>query len=156
MAKKHSKKTPKSRAWDWCSKYVRLEEAIEYCKKYQIDTTQFNRIEDLPVKCCTCGKVKSWIYMDCGHFVSRGLGGRSGVYFDRRNLHAQSKDCNAWEQGAPEEYEKFMLEKYGQDVIDELRRKDKIPHRISDVEYYAMAELYKQEFSKLKQMLKEK
>ena len=59
--------------------------------------------------------------MDAGHFISRGMGGSSGVYFDERNIHAQCKPCNAWKQGAPHEYEQFMLDKYGQGVIDELR-----------------------------------
>lgn len=105
----------------WCSRYIRLKEALEYCKEKGIDITQFNRIEDLPAKCCDCNEVKSWIYMDAGHYIGRGLGGGSGVYFDERNIHAQAKRCNLSNQNR-DEYEKFMLKKYGQDVIDELER----------------------------------
>ncbi len=113
----------KKKASDWMSRYCRLRDAIEYCRKHGVDITQFNRSEDLIVKCCSCGAVKSWVRMDGGHFIGRGIGGSSGVYFDERNNHAQCGSCNAFKQGAPKEYEEFMLLKYGQDTIDELRLK---------------------------------
>lgn len=141
--------TPKKKAWYWCSRYIRLRDALSYCKKMGIDISQFSRVEDLPVKCCTCGVVKSWIRMDAGHFISRGMGGGSGVYFDERNIHAQSKDCNAWKQGSPEEYRKFIIEKYGQGVLDELNIKHHIPGRMGTMEFQILEQHYKDEYKKL-------
>ena len=122
----------KKKAWDWCSKYIRLRDALE----------NGSSADAKYCSCCTCGKVNLRSEMDAGHFISRGMGGSSGVYFDERNIHAQCKPCNAWKQGAPHEYEQFMLDKYGQDVIDELHwlhkngsYKGKLP---------AIAEMYKQ------------
>jgi 5-methylcytosine-specific restriction endonuclease McrA len=86
-AKKKRGKTPKEKAWKACSRYIRLRDAIAYCLKHGIDLTQFNRPEDIIGKCCTCGKVKSWIYLQAGHWKGRDLGGKSGTYFDERNIH---------------------------------------------------------------------
>ena len=112
-------KTAKKEAWEWCSKYIRLRDAIEYQNKYP--ETPFGY-----VKCCTCPRIIIWNKnCDAGHFISKSRGGLSGVYFDERNIHAQCKDCNGFHQGKQEVYLEFMLEKYGQDVVDKLHWLDK-------------------------------
>jgi len=112
--------TPKKKAWQWCSKYIRLRDAIEYQEKHP----------DVPfgyLQCCTCNHIVVYDKnCDAGHFISRGSRGGSGVYFDERNIHGQCKSCNAWHQGRQEVYREFMLEKYGQKVIDELEVLDRI------------------------------
>ena len=112
-------KTAKKEAWEWCSKYIRLRDAIAYQKKYP----------DVPfgyVKCCTCNRIVIWNKnCDAGHFIPKSRGGLSGVYFDERNIHAQCKDCNGFHQGKQAVYKEFMLEKYGQDVIDKLEFLDR-------------------------------
>ena len=143
----------KQLAWKWCSRYCRLRDALEYCKEVGIDTGQFARIEDIPVKCCTCNIVKAWIYIDAGHYISRGSGGSSGVYFDERNIHAQSKDCNAFKQGAPIEYKKYMLNRYGQDVITDLEFKHHIPLQGGELAMKAMQVYYSDKFKELKERL---
>ncbi len=141
--------SPKKKASDACSRYIRLRDALKYCDKMSIDISQFSRPEDLPVKCCTCGIVKSWIYMDAGHFISRGSGGSSGVYFDERNIHAQSKDCNAWKQGSPDEYREFIIEEYGQEVLDELNLKHRIPIDLGSFAMIAIERYYKERYKEL-------
>lgn len=112
-------KTAKKAAWEWCSKYIRLRDAIAFQNEYP----------DVPfgyVKCCTCPKII--IYnknCDAGHYISKGSRGMSGVYFDERNIHAQCKDCNGFHQGRQTVYHEFMLEKYGQDIIDQLEFLDR-------------------------------
>ena len=108
-------KTAKQKAWDWCSKYIRLRDAIEYQKKYpDVDLGW--------VKCCTCDRIiHIWENADAGHFISKSRGGMSGVYFDERNINTQCKICNGFNQGRYHEYELFMKDKYGQDVIDWLK-----------------------------------
>ena len=111
--------TAKKKAWTWCSKYIRLRDAIEHQKNNPEEP--FGN-----VKCCTCGRVTIWNKnTDAGHFISKSSRGGSGVYFDERNIHAQCKDCNGFNQGKPHEYEFFMVDKYGQDVVDMLRYLDK-------------------------------
>ena len=139
----------KKKASTAMSRFIRLRDAIEYCKKHGIDMSQFNRPEDLPCKCCTCGVVRSWVDMDGGHFISRGHGGGSGVYYDERNEHCQCRKCNRFDGGSPYRYRDFMLEKYGQAVIDELRLKDKIPLNSRDLPMQAMAIFYKEKYDEL-------
>ncbi len=138
--------TPKKKAWKECSRYCRLRDALAYCKLMRIDISQFARIEDAPVKCCTCQTVKSWVYMDAGHFISRGLGGASGVYFDERNINTQCKRDNAFKQGRPEVYYEFMLARYGQDVIDTLKVLDKLTKKDN---YLIIGQAYKEMYEDL-------
>jgi len=139
----------KKKANTWCSKYIRLRDALSYCKEYGIDTGQFIRPEDIIGRCCTCGTVKSWLRMDAGHFKGRGLGGGSGTYFDERNIHLQCKQCNAFRGGAPKEYLEFMLGKYGQEIVDEIELKHHTPLDSSDLAMLAMAQYYKEKYNEL-------
>ncbi len=139
----------KKKASTAMSRYIRLRDALEYCKEHGIDLSQFNRPEDIIGKCCTCGKVKSWIRMDMGHWKGRGLGGGSGTYFDSRNCHLQCKRCNGFEGGRPTEYGEFILDKYGQDVFDELTLKHRIPLNSKDLAMKAMEIHYKQKYDEL-------
>lgn len=68
--------------------------------------------------CVTCGKRHPWNtnLMDAGHF----LAGRSNsILFEPTNIHPQCKWCNRT-GGRPQEYRKFMLSAYGQQVVDGL------------------------------------
>jgi len=112
--------TPKQRAWQWCSKYCRLRDAIEYQKQYpEVDLGW--------VKCSTCNRI---VHIkknaDAGHCINRGSRGASGVYFDERNISTQCKICNAFEGGRQAEHEKYIIRKYGQKVLDELYVLDRI------------------------------
>lgn len=144
--------TSKEKAWKWCSKYIRLRDALAYCKSIGIDPRAY-RVEDLPIICCTCSRVRSFRQIDAGHFISRGSGGGSGVYFDERNIHSQCKSCNNFHQGQALDYLDFMKEKYGQEVIDELRKLDKIIRRKGSVELTAIAEYYKNAYHELLESL---
>lgn len=140
--------TAKKRAWSWCSRYIRLRDALAYCKSIGIDPRAY-MVEDLPIICCTCGRVRSFRQIDAGHFISRGSGGGSGVYFDERNIHGQCKNCNSFHQGRALEYLDFMKEKYGQKVIDELRRKDKLVCRRRSDDYMGITLYYKAAYNEL-------
>lgn len=141
--------TPKSKASAAFSRYIRLRDALEYCQEHGIDTGQFARPEDILGMCCTCGTVKAWLRMDTGHFKGRGMGGGSGTYFDERNVHLQCKRCNGFEGGRVQDYEKFIIEKYGQGVLDELNIKHRVPGRMGTMEFQILEQYYKDEYRKL-------
>jgi len=141
--------TPKAKASKAMSRYVRLRDAIAYCKEYNIDLRQFSKPEDIIGKCSTCGTVKAWLYMDAGHWKTRGMGGSSGAYFMPENVHLQCKRCNAFESGRPTEMENYIREKYGDDIVSDITLQHHIRQRRSGVEYAAMEELYKQEYKQL-------
>ena len=131
------------------SRFVRLRDAIEYCRRHDIDMTQFSRPEDIIGECVTCGAVKSWIRMDAGHYKSRGLGGGSGVYFDQRNVFLQCKRCNAFEGGRPQKMKEHIISKYGVKAIGELERKDRIPLNTRPLAMLAMERFYKEKYEAL-------
>ena len=139
----------KKTAWDWCSKYIRLRDAIEFQNSHPEVPLGY-------VACCTCGAVKRWQEGDAGHWINRGHGGMSGVYFDERNIHFQCKTCNGGllrgtmriAPGAvAAAYDDFMLTKYGLKVIEELHWLDinqSYRHKL-----YGIAEMYKQMYFSL-------
>jgi len=132
-----------------CSRYIRLRDALDYCKRMRIDISQFNSIKDLPVQCCTCEKVKSWPRMQAGHYFGRGLGGSSGAYFDERNINTQCGQCNCFKGGNIQVYTEFMREKYGQEVIDQLRIKHHCVKKWTDLDFIPLGKFYKDAYNEL-------
>jgi hypothetical protein len=67
--------------------------------------------------CCSCGALKHWKDLQCGHFVSR-------VYLSTRwlplNCHPQCSACNVLRRGNAIGYAQFMLKAYGYDIFDNL------------------------------------
>lgn len=141
-------KTVKEKAWEWCSKYIRHRDALEYQVKYP-------EVDFGWVKCCTCPKI---IHIkknaDAGHYIDRGSGGLSGVYFDERNIHTQCKPCNAGfyvgrkRPDVKKAYDEFMLERYGQETIDLLRFLDKNQSYKYKIKVIGL--MYKEMFNELK------
>lgn len=134
----------KATAWKWCQKYIKLRDAI---KDHLDPDFQF-------VRCRTCGKILTRGTEDCqaGHFISRGMGGSSGVYWSEENIHTQCSRENRYNQGSPKEFEEFMLREYSQETIDKLRFLHK-SHSYKKMDIGIIGEQYKQAYQKL---LKEK
>ena len=75
---------------------------------------QFGRCQ-----CCTCGKIANYKDMHSGHF----LGGRTNsIVFREDNLHPQCPRCNHYLSGNLKAYQEYMLNKYGPEKVDELKR----------------------------------
>ena len=121
----------KAEAWIWCSLYIRLRDSVNG--------------EWGP--CCDCKKPVLIKYADAGHYIGRGSGGGSGVYFDERNIHLQAKQCNLSNQNR-DGYRKFMLKEYGQKVIDELELKHRT-HNYTLMELEGLKLYYKQAYEEI-------
>jgi hypothetical protein len=122
--KKKTVKKLKETCWIHCSIYNRRKDA---------DWRGY-------VVCCTCGDVRQWDEVDAGHF----LGGRTnGILFDDRGIHAQCKRCNGFRGGEQAKYEKFMLKRYGQKVVDELYKLRDGNKTFSEKELEEKIETYK-------------
>ncbi len=100
MKQKHS--TVKKRLWALVSLYIR--------RKYSDDNGYCS--------CVTCGATKPYKQMQAGHFVPKKKG--NAVYFVEENIHPQCYQCNINLGGYGAMYNKFMLDTYGQEKIDEL------------------------------------
>jgi hypothetical protein len=127
------------------SKYILLRDAIEDVEESRLSNDSLFEY----VLCRTCGKPLPRIGSNsqAGHFVPKGNGGKSGVYYDERNVHCQCYNCNEWLEGNRLEYNDYMLRMFGQDVIDELRLKDKLPRPHKIDEYGIM---YREKLKELK------
>jgi len=131
----------------WCSLYIRLRDAIEYNRQFREDITGVDPI-NLVAACVTCGQIKQWILMEAGHYIGRSSKGQSGVYFDERNIHIQCEQCNKG-LDVKNEYENYMLGRYGQKVIDELHEKDKEIRKRGRDELMAFALHYQELYHQL-------
>ena len=79
-------------------------------------------VRDVNEPCCTCRTTNPNIKYDTGHFFTRAS--RPDIRFELTNLAKQcSVRCNQHGSGMRNEYEKFIIEKYGQDHLDWLTLK---------------------------------
>lgn len=112
--KKQTVSSLKKLVWKDFSKYIRLRDCLE-------TTGTLTK-----GKCVTCHKVFPFEDLQAGHFIA----GRSGEnLFDERGCYAQCKVCNVFNHGNLEEYYPFMLKRWGEEVIEELKREKRTPKR---------------------------
>ena len=71
-------------------------------------------------KCVTCDARFPWndLRINAGHFVSRKC--RTTIFMFV-NCHPQCVNCNKHLGGNAAVYERFMVEKYGQEAVDDLK-----------------------------------
>ena len=123
-SKRDSISSLKKKAWNLLSKAIRLEAADK------------NGI----CKCVTCDQKKPWKEIQAGHLVS---GRTNGVLFDERGIFPQCYACNVCRQGMGAEYTLFIIENYGQGLVDELIQKRRETVRFTKTELKEMIEGYK-------------
>jgi len=80
--------------------------------------------------CITCPKHLHWKEGDAGHYISRS---KKAILYDERNVNLQCKGCNI--TGEPQLYRKALIQKYGEEVVDELES------RIHEIKQFKVAEL---------------
>ena len=118
----------KGDVWDLFSEYVRRSEANAdgYCK------------------CCSCGKIDHWKNMQAGHYIH-------GTSFSIPELvHSQCPICNGYGHGNLVLYKEYMLNLYGQKMLDRLEFLAKRPHIYSEFELKKLKELYAEKIEGLK------
>ena len=91
-------------------------------------------------KCVTCGDWKPWKEQQAGHFVP---GRSNGVLFDERNTHVQCYACNVRKHGNLLPYYDFMEEKFGKEIIAELRMLARVPKQMKHHDYEELYLKYK-------------
>jgi len=79
--------------------------------------------------CCSCNHsfMVRGHKLHAGHYYSAGHNG--AIEFDERNVNGQCDRCNTHLHSNALEYQKFMLKKYGQSVLDELEQKRNLPFK---------------------------
>lgn len=69
--------------------------------------------------CFTCGRQAHGSAYHAGHFIPDAVGGVL-LRYDERNIHGQCFNCNINLGGFGAMYSKKMIERYGQETVDEL------------------------------------
>lgn len=136
----------------------RRVETAKLRKKAIADFNRMIRIEaandDGICMCVTCGKHFRWDAgikeAHTGHFVA---GSTNSVVFDERNAHPQCSHCNYYLSGNQEVYTQFMVDTYGQDVVDELRAARHKAKKLYRCDYVAMRKEYKARIKKQQERL---
>lgn len=104
MLRKRRKGTSKHKAWDAFSKFIRQREADE----------------NGMAACFTCGSVKHYKEMDCGHYVPKSVS--LALRFDERNNNIQCVGCNQFRHGNLTQYALALKRKYGETILEDLDR----------------------------------
>ena len=105
MKKKPRKlKSLKDEAWKWFSIWVRSNTA-DFADN---------------VQCYTCPKKVNWRYnCDAGHYR------HDSHDYDPRNVKPQCKDCNMGGKGRADNFYLHLIQEYGLEVAEELRKRAK-------------------------------
>lgn len=65
-------------------------------------------------RCITCGRIRDWKYLDCGHYIKRQY---KAVRFNEINCNAQCKPCNGFDQGSDTKYRAALVKMYGEERV---------------------------------------
>lgn len=105
------------------------------------------------VECVTCGVLGFWREMDCGHFVKRQ---HRATRWDERNASTQCRRDNHFMGGRQDDFAKAIIEKYGQEVFEELMQKKYQTFKVTRAYLEEMIDRYKQLNSELDKRLPRK
>lgn len=119
-----------TKLWNVFSKFIRLRDSDK----------------DGNCKCITCGLVRHWTKMDCGHGIPRQ---HKATKFSELNNHAQCKRCNGFEGGKREVYKEEVDKRYGAGTWDKLELASRMTFKRTQYEIDTMTEFYKQEVKRL-------
>lgn len=126
----------KKRAWNVFSEYIRLRDCL---------ATTGAPFES---KCVTCENFipNSKGRLHAGHWISRV---NNATLFDERNCFAQCAHCNLFNEGSKPEFSKFILDKFGQKVYDDMITLSKTTKRFTIEELQELIQVYKQKIKEL-------
>ncbi len=97
--------------------------------------------------CFTCGAIRYYKNMDCGHGIPRQ---HMATKYNEQNNHAQCKACNGFEAGNQAKYKEAVNKKYGPGTWDYLTLMSRTRAKLGMFEFSSMEFYYKQEVEKLK------
>jgi hypothetical protein len=101
--------------------------------------------------CISCGAIHHWKEMDAGHYVNRS---HMSTRFDEKNVNAQCRRCNRFDEGNQIGYTKGLIRKYGNGIINELDVKKHSFSKMTKAEYELLINHYEVEVMELKKIKK--
>ena len=115
----------------WFSLYIRLREATN----------------EGVVQCFTCGKIRHYKKLQCGHFQSRR---HHATRWNEWNCQVQCVKCNMFEQGEQWKFGLNINAKYGEGTSKELEFLAQTTVKFSRVDYEENIRYYKALVNNLK------
>lgn len=129
--------------------------AVKNAKERAIDAFQmWVRYRD-NWTCVVCGKhidpnsEGAKQLMHAGHYISRKY---KSLLLDPKNCHSQCAVCNGkqnWE-GMDERYTKYVIDKYGVEILDYYNKKKNEIRKISSVEWIELADFWGKKLEEIK------
>lgn len=131
-----------------------MTEKEKLIRKLDFYLSKFVRLRDVGengnFRCISCGRVLSYEWMDCGHYIPRA---NMATRFNERNCNGQCFKCNRLQDGMSREYRKGMLEKYG---IDEVAKLESLKNTTRQWENFELEELIEHYKKAVKALRKKK
>ena len=134
----------KENLWKVFSRYIRLRDAVAW----QSEHPEYNG--EPGAACVTCRRFFVIKALQAGHFIP---GRHQSILFDERNVAAQCLRCNVHLKGNWVSYRRYMLERYGEEVIAELEYLDTQSRKFTVPELEAMQEHYSAEVKRLEALV---
>lgn len=121
--------------------------------KYKLDRifSEFVRLRDADAngycRCISCGKIKRWKEMDCGHYINRK---HMSTRYNEMNCNAQCRHCNRFDEGNMQGYRRTLVRMYGEQNVLHLEALKNETRKFSDGEYIILINHYKELVSSMK------
>lgn len=114
------------------SLYIRLRDSRPFGYKY--------------FRCISCGQIKPFEQMDCGHFIGRT---HMSTRFDEQNCNGECRGCNRFDASHMIYYERNLEKKIGKDKIDMLIARGKQTKKWTAWELQILIAHYEEENKKM-------
>ena len=116
------------------SEYIRLRDSKPFGYKY--------------FRCISCGQVKPFEQMDCGHFIGRT---HMSTRFDEQNCHGECRYCNRMSADHMIYYQRNLEVKIGRDKVEMLIARGKQTKKWSAWELEVLIKYYTERVKEMKQ-----
>jgi hypothetical protein len=91
-------------------------------------------------RCPTCGRTLPIDQADAGHYITRA---RKATMFDEKNVHAQCRHCNRFQEGNHFIYRQWLVDKYGAEEVEAMERRARMGSGYSTADLLLMAKEYR-------------
>ena len=115
------------------SEYVRLRDSKPFGYKY--------------FRCISCGQIKPYDQMDCGHFIGRM---HMATRFDEQNCNGECRVCNRFSPDHMIYYQRNLELKIGKDKVDLLIAKGRQTKKWSAFELELLIKYYTERVKEMK------
>jgi hypothetical protein len=131
----HKSSGPKSTAWKWFSKYIRLRDALATTGTHYA------------CKCITCGDNWPIEEIDAGHMLPGRTG---GILFDESIVFGQCRRCNREGAGERQAFKRVMIERNGAEWYALKEQARKSCTKLGDFECKLIADEYRKKYNELR------